>query len=68
MFPAGDSAARIVAISAKAIDGTMLSYPDINEALRLGMHEFAKMPSAIKACWCKRSKAAASTWRCSIRS
>ena len=43
MFPAGDSAARIVAISAKAIDGTMLSYPDINEALRLGMHEFAKM-------------------------
>jgi ABC-type nitrate/sulfonate/bicarbonate transport system substrate-binding protein len=43
MFPAGDSAARIVAMSAKAIDGTMLSYPDINEALRLGMHEFAKM-------------------------
>ncbi|HVO95517.1 MAG TPA: ABC transporter substrate-binding protein [Terriglobales bacterium] len=43
IFPAGDSAARIVAISAKAIDGTMLSYPDINEALRLGMHEFAKM-------------------------
>ncbi len=43
MFPAGDSAARIVAISAKAIDGTMLSYPDINEALRLGMYEFAKM-------------------------
>ena len=43
IFPAGDSAARIVALSAKAIDGTMLSYPDINEALRLGMHEFAKM-------------------------
>jgi ABC-type nitrate/sulfonate/bicarbonate transport system substrate-binding protein len=43
MFPAGDSAARIVAMSAKAIDGTMLSYPDINEALRLGMHELAKM-------------------------
>jgi ABC-type nitrate/sulfonate/bicarbonate transport system substrate-binding protein len=43
IFPAGDSAARIVAISAKAIDGTMLSYPDLNEALRLGMHEFAKM-------------------------
>jgi ABC-type nitrate/sulfonate/bicarbonate transport system substrate-binding protein len=43
MFPAGDSAARIVAMSARAIDGTMLSYPDINEALRLGMHEFAKM-------------------------
>jgi NitT/TauT family transport system substrate-binding protein len=44
IFPAGDSAARIVALSAKAIDGTMLSYPDINEALRLGMHELVKMP------------------------
>ena len=43
IFPAGDSAARIIALSAKAIDGTMLSYPDINEALRLGLHEFAKM-------------------------
>ena len=43
IFPAGDSASRIIALSAKAIDGTMLSYPDINEALRLGMHEFAKM-------------------------
>jgi len=43
IFPAGDSAARIIALSAKAIDGTMLSYPDINEALRLGLQEFAKM-------------------------
>jgi len=43
IFPAGDSAARIISLSARAIDGTMLSYPDINEALRLGMHEFAKM-------------------------
>ena len=43
IFPAGDSAARIVALSTKAIDGTMLSYPDINEALRLGMHELVKM-------------------------
>jgi len=43
IFPAGDSAARIASLHAKAIDGTMLSYPDINEALRLGMHEFAKM-------------------------
>jgi ABC-type nitrate/sulfonate/bicarbonate transport system substrate-binding protein len=34
IFPAGDSAARIAALSARAIDGTMLSYPDINEALR----------------------------------
>src|SRR4030095_13638915 len=39
IFPAGDSAARILSLTAKAIDGTMLSYPDINEALRLGMHE-----------------------------
>ena len=43
IFPAGDSTARIVALSAKAIDGTMLSYPDINEAVRLGMHELVKM-------------------------
>ena len=44
IFPAGDSAARIAALSARAIDATMLSYPDINEALRLGMHELVKMP------------------------
>ena len=43
IFPAGDSAARILSLTAKAIDGTMLSYPDINEAFRVGMHEFAKM-------------------------
>lgn len=43
IFPAGDSASRILAISAKAIDGTMLSYPDINEAQRLGQQEFVKM-------------------------
>ena len=44
IFPAGDSAARIAALAARAIDATMLSYPDINEALRLGMHELVKMP------------------------
>lgn len=44
IFPAGDSAARIAALSARAIDATVLSYPDINEALRLGMHELVKMP------------------------
>ena len=43
IFPAGDSAARIAALSTKAIDATMLSYPDINEALRIGMHELVKM-------------------------
>ena len=45
IFPAGDSAARIAALATRAIDGTMLSYPDINEALRVGMHELIKMPS-----------------------
>lgn len=43
IFPAGDSASRIAALAARAIDATVLSYPDINEALRLGMHELAKM-------------------------
>ena len=43
IFPAGDSASRIISLTAKAIDGTMLSYPDINEAFRHGLHEFTKM-------------------------
>jgi ABC-type nitrate/sulfonate/bicarbonate transport system substrate-binding protein len=43
IFPAGDSMARIVALSAKAIDATVLTYPDINEAIRVGMHSLAEM-------------------------
>jgi ABC-type nitrate/sulfonate/bicarbonate transport system substrate-binding protein len=43
IFPAGDPVARIVALSTKAIDATVLSYPDINEALRVGMHALADM-------------------------
>jgi NitT/TauT family transport system substrate-binding protein len=43
ILPAGDSMARIVALSTKAIDATALSYPDINEALRVGMHALADM-------------------------
>ncbi len=43
IFPAGDSMARIAAMSAKAIDATVLTYPDINEATRLGMHSLAEM-------------------------
>ena len=43
IFPAGDSMGRIVAMSAKAIDATVLTYPDINEAIRLGMHSLAEM-------------------------
>ena len=43
IFPAGDPVARIVALSTKAIDATVLSYPDVNEALRVGMHVLADM-------------------------
>ena len=43
IFPAGDPVARIIALSTKAIDATMLSYPDITEALRAGMHALADM-------------------------
>ena len=43
IFPAGDSMARIAAMSAKAIDATVLTYPDINEAIRVGMHSLAEM-------------------------
>ena len=35
--------ARIAAMSAKVIDATVLTYPDINEATRLGMHSLAEM-------------------------
>jgi ABC-type nitrate/sulfonate/bicarbonate transport system substrate-binding protein len=43
ILPAGDPVARIAALSTKAIDATVLSYPDINEALRIGMHSLADM-------------------------
>ena len=43
IFPAGDPMARIAALSTRAIDATMLSYPDIGEAIRLGMHALADM-------------------------
>ena len=43
IFPAGDPVARIAALSTKAIDATVLSYPDINEAVRVGMHALADM-------------------------
>jgi len=43
IFPAGDPVARIVALSTKAIDATVLSYPDINDAVRIGMHALADM-------------------------
>ena len=37
------SIARIVALSTRAIDATVLSYPDINEAIRVGMHALVDM-------------------------
>jgi ABC-type nitrate/sulfonate/bicarbonate transport system substrate-binding protein len=43
ILPAGDPVARIAALSTKAIDATVLSYPDINEAIRVGMHALADM-------------------------
>jgi ABC-type nitrate/sulfonate/bicarbonate transport system substrate-binding protein len=43
IFPAGDPVGRIVALSTRAIDATVLSYPDINEAIRVGMHALADM-------------------------
>jgi NitT/TauT family transport system substrate-binding protein len=43
IFPAGDPVGRIVALSTRAIDATVLSYPDINEAIRAGMHALADM-------------------------
>ena len=43
IFPAGDPVARIAALSTGAIDATVLSYPDINEAVRIGMHALADM-------------------------
>src|ERR687897_392032 len=43
IFPAGDPVARIAALSTRAIDATVLSYPDIAEAIRVGMHALADM-------------------------
>lgn len=43
IFPAGDPVARILALSARALDATVLSYPDISEAVRVGMHALADM-------------------------
>ncbi|HEY3302175.1 MAG TPA: ABC transporter substrate-binding protein [Candidatus Binatia bacterium] len=43
ILPAGDPVVRIAALSTRAIDATVLSYPDINEALRIGMHTLADM-------------------------
>ena len=43
IFPAGDPVARIAALSTNVIDATVLSYPDINEAIRVGMHALADM-------------------------
>ncbi len=43
IIPAGDPVARIAALSTKIIDATVLSYPDIVEAARIGAHALADM-------------------------
>jgi ABC-type nitrate/sulfonate/bicarbonate transport system substrate-binding protein len=43
IFPAADPVGRIAALSTRAIDATVLSFPDINEAIRVGMHALAEM-------------------------
>jgi ABC-type nitrate/sulfonate/bicarbonate transport system substrate-binding protein len=43
ILPAGDPVARIAALTTKAIDATVLSFPEINEAIRLGMHPLIDM-------------------------
>lgn len=39
----GESATRLVALSVKALDATVLPYPEISEAVRMGMNVLAHM-------------------------
>jgi len=43
VIQAGGGANRLVAMSAKALDATVLSYPEFGEALRMGMHELGNL-------------------------
>lgn len=43
IIQSGESATRLVALSAKALDATVLSYPEISEAVRMGMNVLAHM-------------------------
>lgn len=43
ILQSGESATRLIALSAKALDATVLSYPEISEAVRMGMNVLAHM-------------------------
>ncbi|MEK6601553.1 MAG: ABC transporter substrate-binding protein, partial [Candidatus Binatota bacterium] len=43
IIQSGGAANRLVALSAKALDATVLSYPEIGEAVRMGMNVLAHM-------------------------
>jgi NitT/TauT family transport system substrate-binding protein len=43
VLQAGGGANRLVALSTKALDATVLSYPELGEALRMGMNELGKL-------------------------
>ena len=43
VIQAGGGTNRLVAMSAKALDATVLSYPEFGEALRMGMHELGNL-------------------------
>ncbi len=43
LLQAGESATRLIALSTKALDATVLSYPEISEAIRMGLNVLAHM-------------------------
>lgn len=43
IIQSGESATRLIALSAKALDATVLSYPEISEAIRMGLNVLAHM-------------------------
>jgi len=43
VLPSGGGATRLVALSTKALDATVLSHPELGEALRMGMNEMGNL-------------------------
>ncbi len=43
VLQAGGGANRLVALSSKALDATVLSHPELGEALRMGMNELGNL-------------------------
>jgi ABC-type nitrate/sulfonate/bicarbonate transport system substrate-binding protein len=43
VLQAGGGANRLVALTTKALDATVLSHPELGEALRMGMHELGNL-------------------------